>query len=143
MNYDRIKSIFIALYDELCETFDTFELDFKTAIGQEQLEHITNTSEGPEQDAIAKLTYFEKITESKETAEKFIKEVLAPLANTRSRFDLSNSYHQVVARETATSVIKVSRDPAVNYTAFKRKLAMNFRVYKKDILNLVKNLNNE
>ena len=143
MNYDRIKSIFIALYDELCETFDTFELDFKTVIEQEQLEHIPSTSEGPDQEAIAKLAYFEKITESKDSAEKFIKEVLAPLANTRSRFDLSNSYHQVVARETATSVIKVSRDPAVNYTAFKRKLAMDFKVYKKDILNLVKNLNNE
>ena len=134
MNYDRIKSIFIELYDELCETFDTFESDFKDAIGQEQPLQVVETSNGQYQDTAVKLEYFEKITESKATVEKFIKESLAPLANARSRFDISNSYHQVIARETATSVIKVSRDPAVNYTAFKRRLAMKFNIYRKVVV---------
>jgi hypothetical protein len=36
MNYDRIKNIFIDLYEELCDTFDAFESDFNEAIGREQ-----------------------------------------------------------------------------------------------------------
>ena len=138
MNYDRVKNIFIELYDELCETFDTFESDFKEAIGHEYSEQTATIPNEQDQEIAAKLEYFEKITESNATVEKFIKESLAPLANARSRFDISNSYHQVIARETATSVIKVSRDPAVNYTAFKRRLAMKFNIYRKDIYDLVK-----
>lgn len=142
MNYDRIKDIFIDLYEELCETFDNFEYDFKEATSNGSTDNIDGISSKQISDTTAKLAYFEKITNSVEAANHFIKEVLAPIANTRSRFDVCNSYHQAVARETATSVIKVSRDPDVNYAAFKRKLAMNFKIYKKDIIELVKNMNN-
>lgn len=142
MNYNRIKDIFIDLYEELCETFDNFEHDFKEATDSERVYDIADISSRQVSDTAAKLSYFEKITSSIESVEQFIKEVLAPIANTRSRFDVSNSYHQAVAKETATSVIKVSRDSAVNYSAFKRKLAMDFKLYKKDILELVKNTKN-
>ena len=126
----------------MCETFDSFEHDFKVATDSKHVDNITGISSKQISDAAAKLSYFEKITSSIDAVEQFIKEVLAPIANTRSRFDVSNSYHQAVAKETATSVIKVSRDSAVNYSAFKRKLVMDFKLYKKDILELVKDTNN-
>lgn len=136
MNYSRIKNIFVDLYEELCETFDDFESDFTAAVG------IRVTSESnlyPEQSDI--LSYFEKITESREAAETFICEHLAPSVKARNRFDVSSSYHYVVARETMTSLVLVGRDTNVNYNAFVKKLATEFKLYKKDIHDLIRSEN--
>jgi hypothetical protein len=133
MNYSRIKNIFVDLYDELCETFDDFEADFSEVIGNRALQE---SSLYPERTDV--VCYFEKITESQEAAENFIIELLAPAVRARNRFDVSSSYHTVIARETMTSLVIVGRDPAVNYNAFVKKLATGFKLYKKDIHDLIR-----
>jgi len=138
MNYDRIKSIFIDLYEELCDTFDDFESDFNEATGHEQILHETQLY--PEQNDV--VSYFEKITESRETAEAFIKELLAPAVKARNRFDVSSSYHYIIAKETLTSHIIVGRDSTVNYNAFIKKLTSDFKLYKKDLHELIRETNN-
>lgn len=137
MNYDRIKSIFIDLYEELCDTFDNFESDFNEATGREQTQQETGLY--PERTDV--ISYFEKITETKEAAEDFIRELLAPSVKARNRFDVSSSYHYIIAKETLTSHIIVGRDPAVNYNAFIKKLAINFKFYKKDVHDLIRETN--
>ena len=138
MNYDRIKSIFIDLYEELCDTFDDFESDFNEATGRERISHETNFY--PERNDV--VSYFEKITESREIAEAFIKELLAPSVKARNRFDVSSSYHYIIAKETLTSHIIVGRDSTVNYNAFIKKLASDFKLYKKDVHELIRETNN-
>lgn len=138
MNYSRIKNIFVDLYEELCETFDDFESDFNEAIGRDN-----TTQENkiyPEQSDV--VSYFEKITESREAAETFIIELLAPSVKARNRFDVSSSYHYIIARETMTSQVLVGRDLTINYNAFVKKLATEFKFYKKDIHDLIKAENN-
>jgi hypothetical protein len=137
MNYSRIKNIFVDLYEELCETFDDFESDFSEAIGNRALQE---SSLYPERTDV--VCYFEKITESQEAAENFIREILAPSVRARSRFDVSSSYHYIIAKETMTNHILVGRDPAVNYNAFIKKLAIEFKLYKKDIHDLIRAENN-
>lgn len=137
MNYSRIKNIFVDLYEELCETFDDFESDFAEAVG---IRVASESNLYPEQNDI--LGYFEKITESREAAETFIIELLAPSVKARNRFDVSSSYHYVVARETMTSLVLVGRDANVNYNAFVKKLATEFKLYKKDIHDLIRAENN-
>jgi hypothetical protein len=138
MNYDRIKNIFIDLYEELCDTFDNFESDFNEAIGREQILRETNFY--PERADV--VSYFEKITESRESAEDFIKELLAPSVKARNRFDVSSSYHYIIAKETLTSHIIIGRDSAVNYNAFIKKLVADFKLYKKDVHELIRETNN-
>jgi hypothetical protein len=138
MNYDRIKSIFIDLYEELCDTFDDFESDFNEATCREQI--IQEPNFYPERTDV--VSYFEKITESKDAAEEFIKELLAPAVKARNRFDVSSSYHYIIAKETLTSHIIVGRDPTVNYNAFIKKLATDFKLYKKDVHELIRETNN-
>jgi hypothetical protein len=41
-----------------------------------------------------------------------------------------------------TSLVIVGRDTAVNYNAFVKKLATEFKLYKKDIHDLIKTENN-
>ena len=137
MNYDRIKNIFVDLYEELCETFDDFESDFNEAIGNRA---VPEPNFYPERNDV--VSYFEKITEYKEAAENFIREILAPSVRARSRFDVSSSYHYIIAKETMTSHIIVGRDPAINYNAFIKKLALEFKLYKKDIHDLIRVENN-
>ncbi len=137
MNYDRIKNIFVDLYEELCETFDDFESDFNKAIGNREVQA---PNFYPERNDV--VGYFEKITGSKEAAENFISEILAPSVRARNRFDVSSSYHYVVARETMTSLVLVGRDTNVNYNAFIKKLATEFKLYKKDIHDLIRAENN-
>jgi hypothetical protein len=137
MNYDRIKNIFVDLYEELCETFDDFESDFNEAIGSRTTRE---PNFYPERNDV--VSYFEKITESREAAENFISEILAPSVRARSRFDVSSSYHYIIAKETMTSHILVGRDPVVNYNAFVKKLATEFKLYKKDIHELIRAENN-
>lgn len=134
MNYDRIKNIFIDLYEELCDTFDDFESDFNETIGRIQVSK--ETCLYPERNDVA--NYFEKITESKETVEDFIKELLAPSVKARNRFDVSSSYHYIIAKETLTSHIIIGRDSTVNYNAFIKKLATEFKLSKKDIHELIR-----
>ena len=138
MNYDKIKNIFIDLYEELCDTFDDFESDFNEATGREQAQHETNLY--PERNDV--VSYFEKITESREMAEAFIKELLAPSVKARNRFDVSSSYHYIIAKETLTSHIIVGRDSTVNYNAFIKKLTVDFKLYKKDVHDLIRETNN-
>ena len=138
MNYDRIKNIFVDLYEELCETFDDFESDFNETIGNNR--SIQKPNFYPERNDV--VSYFEKITESEEAVENFIREILAPSVRARSRFDVSSSYHYIIAKETMTSHILVGRDPAVNYNAFIKKLAIEFKLYKKDIHDLIRAENN-
>ena len=136
MNYDRIKNIFTDLYEELCNTFDNFESDFNKATGREQISQETNFY-SKQNDVIS---YFEKVTESKEAVESFIKK-LAPLVRSRQRFDVSSSYHYLVAKETRNSNIEIGRNTAVNYAAFKRKLASTYQMTQKDIHALIKATN--
>jgi len=138
MNYDKIKNIFIDLYEELCDTFDNFESDFNEATGREQI--LQETKLYPERTDV--VSYFEKITESREAAEDFIKELLAPSVRARNRFDVSSSYHYIVAKETLTSHIVVGRDSTVNYNAFIKKVAADFKLYKKDVHELIRETNN-
>lgn len=138
MNYNRIKNIFISLYEELCETFDDFESDFNGALGREPI--VTQeTTLYPERNDIVK--YFEKITESREAAETFIKESLAAAVKTRNKFDVSSSYHYIFAKETMVSYVLIGRDFTVNYKAFIKKLTTEFNLYKKDIHELIKETN--
>ena len=74
MNYDRIKNILIDLYKELNETFDNFEADFAEAIGKQIPAKPTIIFMREGHDEIVE--YFEKITQSKETVETFVKELL-------------------------------------------------------------------
>lgn len=138
MNYSRIKNIFVDLYEELCETFDDFESDFNEAVGNRIL---PESNLYPEQSDV--LEYFEKITESREAAENFIIELLVPAVKARNRFDVSTSYHTVIAKETLTSLVIVGRDVNVNYNAFVKKLATEFKLYKKDIHDLIRAEANE
>jgi hypothetical protein len=138
MNYNRIKNIFISLYEELCETFDDFQSDFNEAINQEA-SMLQEARLYPKRNDIVK--YFEKITESREAAETFIKELLAPSVKTRNKFDVSSSYHYVFAKETMVSYVLIGRDSTVNYKAFIKKLATEFNLYKKDIHELIKETN--
>lgn len=136
MNYDRIKNIFIDLYKELSETFDTFEADFADAIGRPtpQKPNIVIIRAGHEEI----IDYFEKITKTRDTVESFIKEQLAPAVKARRRFDVGSSYHQIVANETRNSNIEVGRTVEANYAAFKRKLRIAFKISQKDLHELIR-----
>ena len=136
MNYDRIKNIFIDLYRELSETFDNFEADFSEAVDRPvpQKPNIVIIREG--HDEI--IEYFEKITQSRETVESFIKEQLAPAVKARQRFDVSSSYHYIIAKETRNSNIEVDRTVQANYAAFKRKLRTDFKMSQTDIHELIR-----
>lgn len=137
MNYDRIKNIFIDLYEELNETFDNFESDFAEAIGKSapQKPNIV-IIRNDHQDEIVE--YFEKITQSREVVESFIKEQLAPAVKARQRFDVGSSYHQIVANETRNSNIEVGRTIQANYAAFKRKLRTEFKISQSDLHELIR-----
>ena len=136
MNYDRIKNIFIDLYKELSETFDNFEADFAEAIDKPLLTKpsIIVIRDGHEEI----IEYFEKITQSRETVESFIKEQLAPAVRARQKFDVSSSYHYIVAKETRNSNIEVGRTIQANYAAFKRKLRTEFKMSQTDIHELIR-----
>lgn len=136
MNYDRIKNILIALYKELNETFDNFEADFAEAIGKQIPAKTTIVYVREGHDEI--IEYFEKITQSRETVEIFIKELLAPAVKARHKFDVSSSYHYVVAKETGNSVIEVGRSIQANYAAFKKKISTDFGIAQKDLHELVR-----
>ena len=137
MNYDRIKNILIDLYKELNETFDNFEADFAEAIGKQVPPKPTIIFvRDSHNDEIVE--YFEKITQSKETVEIFIKEQLAPAVKARRKFDVSSSYHYAVAKETGNSVIEVGRNLQANYAAFKRKISTSFGIAQKDLHELVR-----
>ena len=137
MNYDRIKNIFIDLYNELNETFDNFESDFAEAIGKQiaQKPNIVIIN-NERQDEI--IEYFEKITQSREVVESFIKDQLAPAVKARQRFDVGSSYHQIVANETRNSNIEVGRTIQANYAAFKRKLRTDFKISQADLHELIR-----
>ena len=137
MNYDRIKNIFIDLYEELSETFDNFESDFAEAIGKSapQKPNIV-IIRNDRQDEI--IEYFEKITQSREVVESFIKDQLAPAVKARQRFDVGSSYHQIVANETRNSNIEVGRTIQANYAAFKRKLRTDFKISQSDLHELIR-----
>lgn len=129
MNYDRIKNIFVDLYKELCDTFDDFESDFAELVGQPI----------PVYDESTKIVkYFLEITQSLETVESFIKEQLAPAVKARQKFDVSSSYHYIIAKETRTSNIEVGRNSKANYAAFKRTLLGTFGLTQKDIHELIR-----
>ena len=136
MNYDRIKNILVDLYKELSETFDNFETDFAEAVGRQvpQKPTIIFIREGHEEI----VEYFEKITQSKEAVESFIKEKLAPAVKARHKFDVSSSYHYVVAKETGNSNIEVGRNIQANYAAFKRKINTSFGIARKDLHELIR-----
>ena len=136
MNYDRIKNIFIDLYNELNETFDNFESDFAEAIGKQvaQKPNIVIIRDGHEEI----IEYFEKITQSREAVESFIKNQLAPAVKARQRFDVGSSYHQIVANETRNSNIEVGRTIQANYAAFKRKLRTDFKISQSDLHELIR-----
>ena len=137
MNYNRIKNIFIDLYKELSETFSNFEADFAEAIGKDITKKINITILRDSHEEI--IEYFEKITQSRETIESFIKEQLAPAVKARQRFDVSSSYHYVVAKETKNSNIEVGRTIQANYAAFKRKLRTEFKISQADLHELIRN----
>lgn len=143
MNYNRIKNIMIDLYKELSETFDTFESDFTEAIN---LQIASKPSiiiiRGSHEEIVE---YFEKITQSREAVESFIKEQLAPAVKARHKFDVSSSYHYVVAKETSNSNIEVGRNIQANYAAFKKKLNDSFDITRKDLHELIRTelLNNK
>lgn len=143
MNYERIKNIIVDLYKELNETFDAFESDFAEAINRQivQKPKIIIIREGHEEI----VEYFEKITQSREAVESFIKEQLAPAVKTRHKFDVSSSYHHVVAKETSNSNIEVGRNTQANYAAFKKKLNSSFNITRKDLHELIRTelLNNK
>lgn len=143
MNYERIKNIIVDLYKELNETFDAFESDFAEAINQQivQKPKIIIIREGHEEI----VEYFEKITQSREAVESFIKEQLAPAVKARHKFDVSSSYHYVVAKETSNSNIEVGRNIQANYAAFKKKLNDSFGITRKDLHELIRTelLNNK
>ena len=132
MNYNRVKFLFIELYKELCETFDDFETDFATEANL-PVEYYDQPNE---QNKITE--YFETITQSNEAVENFIKELLAPAVKARQKFDVSSSYHYVVAKETRNSNIEVGRNTAVNYAAFKKKLLSTFGISQKAIHELIR-----
>lgn len=136
MNYNRIKNIFVDLYTELSETFDNFESDFAEAINQPvpQKQNIMIIHDTHEEI----IEYFEQITKSQEAAESFIKEQLAPAVKARQKFDVSSSYHYVVAKETRNSNIEVGRMPQANYAAFKRKLRTEFKMSQTAIHDLIR-----
>ena len=136
MNYDRIKNIFIDLYNELNETFDNFESDFAEAIGKQiaPRPNIVIIRDGHEEI----IEYFEKITQSREAVESFIKDQLAPAVKARQRFDVGSSYHQIVANETRNSNIEVGRTIQANYAAFKRKLRTDFKISQSDLHELIR-----
>lgn len=136
MNYDRIKNIFVELYMELSETFDNFETDFAEAVDRQltQKPKLVIIRDG--HDEIVE--YFEKITQSRETVESFIKELLTPAVKARQKFDVSSSYHYILAKKTRNSNIEVGRSAIANYAAFKRKLLGSFGMTQKDIHELIK-----
>lgn len=136
MNYDRIKNIFIDLYNELSETFDNFESDFAEAINKPAptKPNIIIIRDGHEEI----INYFEKITQSREAVENFIKEQLAPAVKARQKFDVSSSYHYIVAKETRNSNIEVGRTIQANYAAFKRKLRTEFKISQSDLHELIR-----
>ena len=137
MNYDRIKNIFIDLYEELSETFDNFESDFAEAIGKSATQKPNIVIiRNDHQDEI--IEYFEKITQSREAVESFIKNQLAPAVKARQRFDVGSSYHQIVANETRNSNIEVGRTIQANYAAFKRKLRTDFKISQSDLHELIR-----
>ena len=136
MNYERIKNILIDLYKELSETFDSFETDFAESINQSIAQKPTIIIVRDGHDEIVE--YFEKITQSKEAVETFIKEQLAPAVKARHKFDVSSSYHYVVAKETGNSVIEVGRNIQANYATFKRKISTSFGIAQKDLHELVR-----
>jgi hypothetical protein len=141
MNYNRVKFLFIELYKELCETFDDFEADFATAIRPASVQKEPCLVVIASQEESDKVTeYFEKITQSREAVESFIKK-LAPSVKARQRFDVSSSYHYLVAKETRSGNIEIGRNTAVNYAAFKRKLASAYGMTQKDIHALIKAVN--
>ena len=136
MNYDRITNIYIDLYNELSETFDDFEAEFAEAIGKPtpQKPNIIVIRDGHEEI----IEYFEQITQTRETVESFIKEQLAPAVKARQKFDVSSSYHYIVAKETRNSNIEVGRTIQANYAAFKRKLRTEFKMSQTDIHELIR-----
>ena len=137
MNYDRIKNIFIDLYEELSETFDNFESDFAEAIGKSVVQKPNIVIiRNDHQDEIVE--YFEKITQSREAVESFVKDQLAPAVKARQRFDVGSSYHQIVANETRNSNIEVGRTIQANYAAFKRKLRTDFKISQSDLHELIR-----
>lgn len=130
MNYDRIKNIFVDLYRELCETFDDFADDFSELI---ELPPVPVYNESTK---IAE--YFLTITQSAEAIEKFIQEQLAPAVKARQKFDVSSSYHYVVAKATRTSILDAGRSSKANYAAFKLALLSDFGLTQRDIHDLIR-----
>ena len=133
MNYDRIKNIFLDLYKELSETFDDFESDFAEAVEQAAQQE-TTIFEGSDR----VIEYFDEITQSQEAIKSFIKEQLVPAVKARQKFDVSSSYHYVVAKETRTSNIDVGRNTKANYAAFKRELLNSFGITQKELHELIR-----
>ena len=133
MNYDRIKNIFLDLYKELSETFDDFESDFAEAIEQAAQQE-TTIFEGSDR----VIEYFDEITQSQEAVKNFIKDQLVPAVKARQKFDVSSSYHYVVAKETRTSNIDVGRNTKANYAAFKRELLSSFGITQRELHELIR-----
>ena len=138
MNYDRVKYLFIELYKEFGKTFDNFESDFANTINKQIIQKPKIIIVHDTYDEI--VNYFEKITHSREAVECFIKK-LAPSVKARQRFDVSSSYHYLVAKETKTSNIEIGRNAEANYAAFKRKLLATYQITQKDIHALIKAAN--
>lgn len=136
MNYDRIKFLFVELYKEFSTTFDSFETDFAEAINRPIVQKQNIAVIRDMQDEFVK--YFEEITASSEAVEAFIREQLAPAVKARQKFDVSSSYHYVLAKVLKTSNIEIGRNINVNYAAFKRKLLNSFEIAQKDLHKLIR-----
>ena len=60
--------------------------------------------------------FFNLITETEETVNKFIKELLSPAVKGRSTFDLRTAYHGVIAAYTNADNLSVTKNRACNFT---------------------------
>jgi predicted hydrocarbon binding protein len=63
--------------------------------------------------------YFNSIINDYDSAVFFIKEVLAPYANRRTKPDLASSYYNAMVSKTITTEPEVRKNPQCNYKAFK------------------------
>lgn len=80
--------------------------------------------------------YFSSITNDYDSAAFFIKEVLAPYANRRTKPDLASSYCSAMISKTAATEPEVRKNPQCNYRAFKFAIS-KLGIYTKELEALI------
>ena len=82
--------------------------------------------------------YFNTITSSKAEVETFIRNVVAPYALAKQRFDVAGAYTSAVAKNTSSDWREVAIDKRYDYSAFKKIVLNSFGITADEIRSMIK-----